>query len=302
MIIILGPDHSGKSRLADELLRQGKHQLYHFDMHTKYEEYLLPLARLDYMDSVLDRYILCELVYAPLKNRKIQYSPKEFQNILLLTMIQRPVVVLGVAIPPKSEYEKGEYLEWENLRLALNGYVRLLQSYGIPYLEYDYRVMSAPKVASRLLTIEDAYLKMIEWWVPMWKGGYGCVGSPDPKVVIIAERLGPYNYRHVPFEAGPTGLMMTELMEGVPISDYTLTNWIKTGDSRQDAALLREELSNLRPSFVILMGNVAKAAIPLLNEMNIPYRHIPHLGYVNRNRHIWPRYKESFRKLWKEIA
>ena len=289
--------------MADELVRQStRHRLYHFDMHTKYEDYLFSLARLEYMNAVLDRYFLCEFVYAPLKGRKIQFTAKESQNLLALTLIQRPVVVLGTAIPPKSEYSKEEYLEHDKLKVALGAYVSLLRTLRIQYLEYDYRAMSAALFAKRLLTIEDGYLGLCNWWVPMWTKGYGCVGSPDPKVLIMAERLGPFNYRNIPFEAGPTGLMMQELMAGAPVRDYALTNWVKTGDAAKDALLLEEELSALNPKFVVVMGSVAKKGIPVLDKLGVPYRHVVHLGFINRNRAMWDRYKESFWNMWQEVT
>ncbi len=302
MIILLGGDGSGKSRLAEKLSTAKGVTVAHHDMNTLYMDYLMPLAGLRWHDAVLDRFIICELVYAPLKRRKVQYTPKDFHNILMLALIQHPLVILATHIPRKHEYRKEEYIAWEQLPEAERSYHDILRTFGIPYVQYDYTKATSHTI-SAYLGLERLYRELNEWWIPMWKAGYGCIGSYAPKVLIVAERLGPYNYRHLPFEAGPTGQMMTELTKGIPLDQYTITNWVKTGNAEQDKDLLLTELTNLAPSHVVLMGSIARDGCSrILYDKGIEFTHIPHLGYVNRNMHVWPQYRQSFKELWRKIT
>jgi len=300
MIILLGADASGKTTLCKQMGSSGK-KTAHFNMHSSYIDYLLPLTSLHYRDAVLDRFIICECVYSSIKNRKIKFSPQEFQNILMITLIQDPIFILATHIPSKDDYGKSQYIKWEELGEARSMYANFLDTHHIPYIPYDYEHIDI--TLDRLSKLEQSHIKFNLWWEDMWRAGYGCAGSPAPKVLIVAEQLGPSNYHHIPFEAGPTGLMMTDLMKGVPLWDYTITNWLKTGDSTRDEELLRIELENLSPLHVILMGSVAlKGCSGILRKLQIPYTHVPHLGYVNRQKHLWPRYKKAFAQLWAKIA
>lgn len=284
MIIILGPDHSGKTTLAK---RFGL-PYYHFDKDSEYNDYLKLLCELKLLNAVLDRHCICEYAYAKVMERKFKFSMKEWHNLMLLTLIQNPVIMLCTHKPPPFEYSKDQYLPYEKWDECLHLYKGFLNTHYIPYLEYDYAVgILQDKWISAVAILEEKYRSQVSWWVPMWEAGYGAIGSAQPKVLLVAERLGPNNMNDLPFETGPTGYMLSEMLRatGTPLGKFTVTNLVKSWrkDPRPpipaDLDLLRVELEHLKPEKVVFMGSTAKRGIKVAKELGIEYAELAHLGY-----------------------
>lgn len=129
----------------------------------------------------------------------------------------------------------------------------------------------------------------MSWWVPMWQAGYGVIGSPHPKVLLVAERLGPNNMNNLPFEVGPTGLMLTNMLyeTRTPLGKFAVTNLVKSfrRDTRppekSDLDLLHVELVHMRPEKVVFMGATAKRGIKVAKELGIEYAEFAHFGYYS---------------------
>lgn len=174
----------------------------------------------------------------------------------------------------------------------------------IPFIEYDY---DGPITPNALKLLNDKYIDAMSWWYPMWKDGWGCVGSSHPKVLLVAERQGPNNTHNVPFETGPTGRMLSEMLDvtKTPFGDFAITNMVKDVRrstrrvNRDDILLLRKELEILKPDKVVFMGSVAKAGIPSTNSLGIPHYEIVHLGFHNyrKTADMTPYYNT-----WREIV
>jgi len=286
IIILIGPDGSGKSTLAKKL----DLTYYHSDMNSKYGDYLNPLVSLEMYNAVCDRFIFCEIPYSSSLNRKFQYSMKEFHNIVLLTLIQKPVIVLFTHKPSPTEYSEEQYLPYDKWDNVLSGYRKFLNTHHIPFIEFDYA--KSPITVEALLLLEKRYSNSMKWWVPMWKNGWGAIGSPHPKILLVGERQGPNNLQNIPFQTGPTGQMLTTMLDATktPLWDFAVTNMVKSyrRDSRppnsEDLELLGEELDNLRPKIVVFMGAVAKYGIKAATSRGIPYHTVTHFGYYNYRR------------------
>lgn len=301
MIVILGPDHTGKTRLAQSL----ELPYYHFTRESGYMDYLKPLANLDLFNAVLDRHAICEYPYSLCMNRNFKFSMKEWHNILLLTLIQDPLVVLGTHKPTEREYSKDQYLPYEKFDQCLALYRTFLGTHHIRYFEYDYTKANCHTL-SNLLSLEATWRERMSWWVSMWRNGYGCIGSTTPKVLLVAERIGPNNVNNLPFETGPTGQMLTDMLSvtGTPLNKVAITNMVKSSrrDARQpvqsDLELLRIEIQLLKPKKVVFMGSVAKYGLRLTKELGVPSESIVHLGYHNykKTRDMTTYYNE-----WKTI-
>jgi len=284
MIIILGPDHTGKTRLAEKLGLP----YYHFDKSSNYTDYLKPLVNLDLFNAVLDRHAICEYPYSLCMGRGFKFSYKEWHNIMLLTLIQNPLVVLCTHKPTRAEYGSDQYLPYDKWDQCLQLYRVFLSTHLIPCAEYDYSICTQASIDCFLI-LEKKWREKMAWWAEMWAGGFGCVGSVAPKVLLVAERIGPNNINNLPFETGPTGQMLTDMLVDTktPLNKVAITNMVKSfrRDTRppndEDLVLLRYEIEGLRPEKVVFMGSVAKYGLRLTKEMGIPSESIVHLGYFN---------------------
>lgn len=297
MIIIIGPDHTGKTTLSYKIEAQG-YRRFHFIRESGYMDYLGPLHDLELMDAVLDRHALCEFPYSKVAGRQFAFSLKEWHNLLLLTLAQEPLIILCTNKPSSYVYQKDQYLPYDKWDQCLSLYKEFLTTHHILYTEYDYM---APIPIDVLTTLESHFKKGVSWWVPLWRAGLGCVGSHRPKVLLVAERIGPNNMNDIPFETGPTGIMLSNLLRdtGIPLGKFAVTNLVKSHrrDDRppngHDLVLFGEELENLRPEKVVFMGTPAKQGIPVAKSLGIPYDTVVHLGYFHhrtRSTEIPPEY------------
>ena len=298
MIIIIGPDHTGKTTLAKRLGLP----YYHFTQHSTYEDFLKPLANLDQFGAVLDRHAICEYPYSMVMGREFKFTMKQWHNLLLLTLIQNPLVILAIHKPSILEYGDDQYMPYDKWDLCLELYKLFLSTHHIPYLTYDY---TSPPDPSVFLHLEKLSREGMEWWKTMWNLGFGCIGAPNPKVLLVAERIGPNNVNNLPFETGPTGKMLSGMLSatGTPLNKVAITNLVKATRRNPrppgefDLDMLRIEVRELKPEKIVFMGNVAKVGIKVANELGVPYETMIHFGYYNhRKENIVPLTTQ-----WREI-
>lgn len=288
MIILLGPDHTGKTRLAHKLEEEFSLKYFHYTKDSGYDDYVGPMCNLDWWDGVLDRHAICEFAYAGVMQRDFKFTAKQWHNILLMTLIQNPVIILCVNKPPMDKYDAGQYLPYDRWDYCLELYRMFLSSHHIPYFTYDYasrESINYQKLVDQSRQQSDDML----WWKNLWQRGWGCAGSTHPKVLMVAERIGPNNTHNIPFETGPTGYMLSDLLvkTGTPLGKFTVTNYVKSfrRDDRKpndtDKGLLRLELENLKPEKVIFLGSVAKGGAKIAKELGIEFTEFTHFGYYS---------------------
>ncbi len=289
MIILLGPDGTGKTTLAHKLESHGL-KYFHYTKDSGYLSYIRDMCSLSWLDGVLDRHMLCEYPYHICMNRSIKFSAKQWHNVILTTLIQNPVIILCTHKPRREDYDADQYLPYDKWDMCMELYFKLIGAESIPIITYDYAKQD-DSIISTILNIHRHQVHDVAWWRPMWEEGVGCTGSIRPKVLLVAERIGPNNMHNIPFETGPTGDMLTDLLirTKTPLGLFTVTNFIKgprrsTRDPNdRDLKLLGIELDNLRPQHVVFMGQVAKKASKEAKSRNIPFTCIPHFGaYAHR--------------------
>ena len=124
----------------------------------------------------------------------------------------------------------------------------------------------------------------------MWGAGYGYTGSQHPDYFLIAERIGPNNVNNLPFETGPTGHMLSDMLEksATPLGKFAVTNMVKSyrrdprPPNEQDEQLLRTELEHLKPKVAVFMGSVAKQWGGIVaRSMGIKAVGMTHFGYFS---------------------
>lgn len=302
MIILLGPDGSGKSTLAQKLGLP----CYHFTKDSKYEDYLKPLCSLDMTDAVLDRHMICEYPYSQIMHRQPQYSMKQWHNIILLTLIQNPLIILCTHKPYEHEYTKEQYLPYEHWDRCLTLYKHFLSTHHIGCITYDY---AGPITLNTIKIMHESHKSQTKWWRLMWQAGYGCIGSTHPKVLLVAERLGPNNMNNLPFETGPTGKMLTDMLAetGTPLGKFAVTNLVKSfrRDTRNpdsnDFGFLHAELVSLEPQKVVFMGSIAKLGIHVAKELGIEHCEIAHFGYYSHRGITDVRKMPGYLDEWRKI-
>jgi len=283
MLILEGPDETGKTTLAKSL----DLPYFHYDKDSTYRDYLDPLTTLNALRGVLDRSIFSEYPYSKVMARPFQFIPKHWHNITLLTLAMNPVVILCTHKPRQDLYQKEQYLPYRKWDVCLELYRRFLTLNNIHHIEYDYSTNLKPTVFEM---IESKRRVEGHWWVPMWQEGVGMIGSHNPQLLIVAQEMGPNNVNNLPFETGPTGLMMSELLNSVrmPLGDIAITNMVKAPRgikrpaNKRDLELFEVELINLRPKKVLFMGSVSRAGIKIAKSLKIEYCEMNHLGWFHR--------------------
>lgn len=301
IIIVEGPDGTGKTILARALSTSHNLQYVHFHKDSVYTDYIEPLSKLQYMNAVLDRCFFSEYPYASVMERKFTFSLKQWHNLVMLTLAQSPLIILCTHKPDESNYPSDQYLPYSRWDSCMLRYKELFHFHHIPYVEYDYT--KQPAMVLVYLGVAKKFAASVDWWAPMWEAGWGCVGSTSPKVLLVAERIGPNNTHSIPFETGPTGYMLSELLAktNTPLGDFAVTNLVKSfrRDTRepndQDLELLGIELNNLNPKKIIFLGSIARAGIKEAERRGINHIELPHFGaYSHRGDRSVDRYVQPW--------
>ena len=287
MIIVEGPDATGKTTLARSISEAYGMPYYHFAKDSTYLDYLKPLCNLELLNAVVDRWIFSEYPYSLCMGRRFAFSLKEWHNIVLLTLAHDPVVVLCTHEPQECDYPAGQYLPYSKWTNCLRLYQLFFESNHIEYNEYDY---SKGMSIEALRSASIARTGQLGWWMPMWRAGYGYTGSATPDYLLIAERIGPNNVNNLPFETGPTGKMLSDMLElsDTPLGKFAVTNMVKSfrRDARppndEDIKLLKLELEHLKPKVAVFMGSISQNfGSKVAKDMGIKVAKMTHFGYYS---------------------
>ncbi len=325
MIILLGPDASGKTHLKAQLMAEGMDSM-HFTKDTDYDTYMallsgqksrpIPLGEIPFIPSlllqkdahwVLDRWFYCEGPYTEvIRKEPIRWSLKQFHNLHLATIAHNPVVILMTRKP--DVWPEGQPIREDQFLPVLESYRKWLDMLEVTYISWDWQ--RPPMTVEALATHSLERQQEVIWWRNMAKRGIAGYGNTIyPTALILAEILGGYNVYHYPFEQGPSGYYLSELIDeaGVPLSSFYLTNWKKTVDSEENEVLLRRELLKTGASHVVFLGREAEKAKPIVLSTGLPEEnthYLRHPGWVvNHSESIK---EEKFRKMkyskdWREI-
>lgn len=302
MIILEGPDCSGKTTLGERLVYQSKDSitLWKAVAATNYEEYMTilrgekvdPLDRMAYqpakpMDEgahyVMDRFFYSEGPYAEVVRKgKLKFSLKEFHNMQLSTLSYNPITIL---FTKKGTPYNDETIPEELFGPILQGYRDWFDALGVEYIEWEFD--RPPMTPQALINRSLEKQKEIAWWLEMARAGLAGVGNTvNPRVLVLAEEIGPSNVHKVAFELGPSGFYLSDLLDEaeIPLGSFYLTNWKKTGKSAEDYELLKSEFEHTGAKKVIFLGGEAKTTSDFITEeCGIPVQNmyaIKHPGWV----------------------
>lgn len=254
---------------------------------------------------VADRFFYCEIPYAKIfrKEERTQFSLKQWHNMHFSTMSFNPLIILSTR--KSSTYQ--DAVPEDLFEPILKEYRELLDDhYPLNYYNYDFETDSTAAYLEMMLQVEEIKRARSAWWLEN-PSLYGAGNTVSPTVFIMAQDLGPSNVHRLPFEQGPSGYYLSEVLDGKPLDTIYLTNWIKDhNDMGRNVDLLRSELEHLRPTHVILLGREAEASVPILDAYvaHTNVHSVVHPGWVVNHGGSIPevkRRKLKFEERWNEI-
>ena len=139
MIILLGPDNTGKSTLASELNSSSGSKIHHCNTDTVYSEYIAMLSDPIVQDTVFDRWFFCDIPYATVvrKEQQSKFSYQEVQIMNKFTSMYKPLILL--CTNQAENFTEREQLSTQDQHVALLlDYRRILCILQQPYTVYDW--------------------------------------------------------------------------------------------------------------------------------------------------------------------
>tara|TARA_R110000824_G_scaffold34002_1_gene108581 strand:+ start:748 stop:1263 length:516 start_codon:yes stop_codon:yes gene_type:complete len=139
MIILLGPDNTGKSTLASELNSSSGSKIQHCNTDTVYSEYIAMLSDPIVQDTVFDRWFFCDIPYATVvrKEQQSKFSYQEVQIMNKFTSMYKPLILL--CTNQAENFTEREQLSTQDQHAALLlDYRRVLCILQQPYTVYDW--------------------------------------------------------------------------------------------------------------------------------------------------------------------
>jgi hypothetical protein len=142
MIILLGPDNTGKSTLAKQLINESGNVLnsIHCTQHTEFEEYYNWLAVPSTLGvTVFDRWFFCDIPYAKIvrKEETSKYSYQEIHILNALTKLYKPLIILCTNQAPNFD-DREQLSTSEQHYDLLQDYKRVLTVLQQPYTVFDW--------------------------------------------------------------------------------------------------------------------------------------------------------------------
>jgi len=140
MIILLGPDNTGKSTLAAQLKQKGLVSL-HCNQHTGFDNYYSWLSNpQDLLNrTVFDRWFFCDIPYAKVVREEVRskYTYQQIHILNTLTKMYKPLIILCTKQAPNFADREQLSIVEQHESLLLE-YKRMLVILQQPYTVYDW--------------------------------------------------------------------------------------------------------------------------------------------------------------------
>lgn len=295
MIVVEGPDNSGKSTLVKTLVERGYPLIKRERFKPGNEEtiglsYLKALIpkdgdRLEHSHGVLDRLLASEIIYGQMFRGRSRVTGGEHLAIINMLIAYNASIIFcdpGDAIIKETWHER-EQLYDDALAIA-KSYRSSMSRIFHPMLVIEYNWKKHAKNAKTFRPAETRD-RDLEWWSA---NPHGC-GTLTPRVLMVGESPSPRMKTSVPFSNGPAGdflawsIQEAEKMMSKPlIGRYYVTNAQK--GTERDASLLREEIRFLEPQVVLALGNEAEELVKSVCKKK-PHVMLPHPQFWKRFRY-----------------
>lgn len=287
MIIIEGPDCSGKSYLANQLVDTWQVNCMHYSAHDRMGMLEHAVTALPRYEEITDRFHLSEIPYS-LYFRQVE------PDYVGVAMIDRVLLarsaVMVVCLPPWDTVKKmwrarkeEELIQNENILRNIYKWYASKAYRGIPTIYYDY---TEDKVDNLIQHVE-ALAKARPYSLITAGGPSGRFYDAD--VLLVGEKCSREFQCEVPFTGtNASGPWLTEKLMAHDIYEDQLA-WInvKLEDGRDNMDMVLQYIKDYHPQHVIALGSVAHVALERAHINSIHFDH-PQYHKRFRNKDIYP--------------
>lgn len=283
MLIIEGPDNSGKTTLAKQIAAfYDTEYVASIGPRADYDWWItqlkLPPAQL--ISQVRDRFFFSELVYGPLLRGKLRVNQQQIEVVQSMIQATDPLIITCEFVPDQMQFDSREQLTTFGNQIEINENFHALNFSNYWHIHYDWR--DPVSVVTTLAAID-------QWWMSrdlavsrrqvLSRGR----GPLCPHYMIVGIDLADNNTHKIPFEQSKSAHLVHEFLRDVgvdPVMCY-FTNGEKKGSglSQDNLQYLLKEFEVCRPRMVIGLG---KTPSIMLSILSIKHLSLPHPGYFLR--------------------
>lgn len=280
VIILDGPDGSGKTTLANTLAKDHGFKVVHtgvpdpsLDSQGLFNQYVDSLDEALHNDQpvVFDRHYLGECIYGPIMRGKSLLSPMQ---IKLIERVCRARDVKVVICCPRWETV---YANWQ---VKKNDYVtKPIQLKDIYDCYADFAMPSGPsqyECFNYEFAKPDGHLRLLS---PGPTLPTGVIGSPQAKYLLVGERTNQrVHHRDWAFFSDQgSSQFLNEALDDVPEADLAFVNAIDVAGEFRDFYQVVNRMPKLQT--IVALGSSAHV---VLNTQAIRHVQLPHPAYWKR--------------------
>ena len=278
LIIIEGPDKSGKTTLAKEIASYFKYDYAHFgppgkDPSREYAEFLINLKR----PTVCDRFYYGELVYGPLLRGKSVITPLEKATIERLARLRGAILIKATTdlsvIEKRYDAMGDDMITRDQNSAAYYAFKHVLADAKLPTITYAGTPVSLERVLFSMIGMFD----MHKYSATIAKSVCSGVGTIlGPKIVLVGESLNKNKtWVGVPFDGGSSAEMLNECIKESTIMEKHVY-MVNANTLTLDEA---EFLNSTGCTKFVALG---KVAANVLRNFGIRHAEMPHPQYFKR--------------------
>jgi len=298
LIIIEGPDKSGKTTLARAIEKKFGYKYEHFgppgpDPAGEYARFLINLKE----PTVCDRFYLGEQVYGPLLRKESLIT--DLQKVVIERLCRYRGAILIYACAPlhicqdRLIRDKDENITLDQNKKAWDMFFALMQTVPIqPICLYDSTEQNALEKCLVEIDSISKIMRAMAGLAHVYCNGIGTISND--KMVIVGEKLNErITWVGKPFDKGLSSEFLYSCMQDAKIPEIRVYICNANKLSVEEAIFLR--YGNTEPWLAL-----GSPAHDLLSELQITHSFIPHPQYWKRFKN--GEYKEyiGMLKLWKD--
>lgn len=285
MIIICGPDNSGKTTLARRLANEFD-LTYHRGTKGPSTDYDFWMETLVSPPEVLaqgvwDRFFYGELVYGPLCRDKIKLSNHQREVIHSMMITAQPLIIRCELIPMEDMFnERPQEVDWATTLQANMAYRRLLPL----RTAYQFNALEGGEATIKINNRVMDYLQSMITWKELRSAClHGRGQLHQPPLMLVGQKFARDNKWRVPFERSKSAVILHSALRKASISmdQVWFTNAIKSDApiTVQNLEKLEREVELIQPEKIIALGNRASG---LLSILSVVHTKIPHPAHYLR--------------------
>ena len=290
MLVIEGPDNSGKTTLVDRICAQFPSLLRHKSPgpDADYDWWMRQLTQPPeaLAVSIYDRFYFSELVYGPICRGQISLSVHRQEVIESLLVTAEPLIIHCKLIEDEALFNnRPQLFGWEVQQQAA-------KAYGAVFAPHwnltTHDISHSQALRNQLNETVLVYLSfMAEWQAQRMVINHGRGLTESPDLMVVGQNLAKDNLWRTPFERSRSGLMVHSALRSyrLPVHKVWFTNAHKTkgGLCQKNIRALEREIELIRPRRTIAVGSKAAGLLGVLNHHHLK---VYHPGYYLRKHNL----------------